>query len=46
MVRAIGLSVGAIAFAAAILLLLDERVVEVALIVGGLVAAGSSRYLR
>ena len=40
-VRAIGLSVGAIAFAAAILLLLDERVVEVALIVGGLVAAGS-----
>ena len=40
-VRAIGLSVGAIAFAAAILLLLNERVVEVALIVGGLVAAGS-----
>ena len=40
-VRAIGLSVGAIAFAAAILLVLDERVVEVALIVGGLVAAGS-----
>ena len=40
-VRAIGLSVGAIAFAAAILLVLNERVVEVALIVGGLVAAGS-----
>jgi diacylglycerol kinase family enzyme len=40
-VRAIGLAAGAIAFAAAILLLLDERVVEVALIVGGLVAAGA-----
>jgi diacylglycerol kinase family enzyme len=39
-VRAIGLAVGAIAFAAAILLLLDDRVVEIALIVGGLVAAG------
>ena len=40
-VRAVGLSVGAIAFAAAILILLNERLLEVVLIVGGLVSAGA-----
>ena len=40
-VRVAGLSAGAIAFAAAILLLVDERVLEVALIVGGFVVAGA-----
>ena len=40
-VRAIGLSLGAIGFGAAILILLDERVLETALVVGGLVAAGA-----
>jgi diacylglycerol kinase family enzyme len=39
-VRAIGLSVGAIAFGAAILILLNERLLESVLIVGGLVASG------
>jgi diacylglycerol kinase family enzyme len=40
-VRVAGLGGGAIALAVAILLLLDERAVEIALIVGGLVAAGA-----
>ena len=36
-----GLAVGAVAFAAAILLVLEDRAVEIILIVGGLIAAGA-----
>jgi diacylglycerol kinase family enzyme len=39
--RVAGLSLGAIALAAALLLLLDDRAVEIALIIGGVVAAGA-----
>ena len=41
LVRGLGLAAAAIALVAALLLLLDERAVEVALIVGGVAAAGA-----
>ena len=40
-IRAVGLAVGAVAFAAAILLVLEDRALEIILIVGGLIAAGA-----
>jgi diacylglycerol kinase family enzyme len=40
-VRAVGLSVAAVAFVAAILLVVGDRAVEIALIVGGFVATGT-----
>ena len=40
-VRAVGLSVAVVAFVAAVLLVVGERAVEIALIVGGFVATGA-----
>ena len=41
MARVVGLSLGAVALAAAVLLVVGDRALEVALIVGGVVAAGA-----